>query len=196
MASKYIRYTLSAIALAVLALSVSGCASKDEPDGPYAAELAAAADAAQSELEKRVFEDGKISRAEYEEAAQLYIACLTDAGASVSLHDEGGYYSYEATGDLELYDRMQDKCRVGTMKLIEPLYVDQLLNPENVAAEDQIAACFVKNGVAPQEFTGKDFLDLVIDNPQGLTTANDPGSKWEGYDFDPTTNPDAAACFD
>lgn len=190
------RRTLSAVALIAAALSVAGCAAADSAQDPWAAELASAKENAQSDFEKRVFEDGKISRAEYEEAAQMYIGCLTEGGASVSLIDEGGYYSYEASGDLELYDSIQDECRKGNMELVEPLYVDQLLNPENISAEERIATCFIENGVAPSNFTGQDFLNLVVDNPEGLRTANEPGSKWEGYDFDPNTNPDSAACFE
>ncbi|MEV4736850.1 MULTISPECIES: hypothetical protein [unclassified Microbacterium] len=187
---------LSAVAFVVAALSVAGCAADQSEKDPWAAELASAKDSARSDFEKRVFEDGGISRAEYEEAAQIYIRCLTEAGATVSLIEDGGYYSYEASGDLELYDSMQDECRVGSMELIEPLYVDQLLNPENISAEERIAKCFIEKGVAPSNFTAQDFLDLVIDNPDGLRTANEPGSKWEGYDFDPNTNPDSAKCFE
>lgn len=183
------------MAVTAITLMLSSCASPEE--NVYAPEIAAAKSVAESDFEKTVFEDNLISRAEYEEAEQRYVACLDSKGAKISLVDEGGYYTYEISGEIvDTYDAVKDDCRLGNTNLIESLYVDQLLNPQKIAFEDKVVACFIANGVAPADFTAKDFLDIVADNPRGLATANEPGSQWAGYNFDPDSNPEALACVD
>ncbi len=129
---------------------------------------------------------------------QRYAACMESAGAQVTLVDQNGLYCYKVAGEdnVQAYEAAQQNCRAGNTRLIEPLYVDQFLNPTKSRFEDLVARCFVEKGVAPPEFTAEDFLAIVVDNPRGLSTANEPGSKWAGFNFDPDSNPDALACLD
>lgn len=69
-----------------------------------------------------------------------------------------------------------------------------MTNPDKCPFADLLAACYRKHGVAPPNFTAKD-MEPLLRSQQDLAAANDPGGGWEGYDFDPGTNPKASDCF-
>lgn len=181
-------------ALTLLTGALAACSSPEPARGPYAADIELARAQASSDFEKDVLADAKISRAEYEEAVQRFVTCVNTSGAKVATEDQSGYYIYRVDGDVEAYDGVRDKCQKGTNGLIEALYVDQLTNPDKRPLADLMAACFRKYGVAPPNFTTEDMKPL-LSSQQDLVAANDPGGDWEGYDFDPSTNPKASDCF-
>lgn len=180
--------------VSLLACALAGCSSPQPATGPYAADIELARTKASSDFERDVLADSTITRAEYEEAVQRFVKCVNSSGAKVATEDQDGYYIYRIEGDVDAYDGVRDQCQNGTNGLIEALYVDQLTNPDKRTLADLLAACFRKHGIAPPNFTTEDMQPL-LKSQQDLTAANDPGGDWEGYDFDPATNPKSSECF-
>lgn len=170
--------------------ALSACASTTDHD-PYHERTQAAQDAATSDFENRVLSDGEIDRVEYEEAMNRFAECMASLGVEVTYENQSGYFISEVA-DLARYDEFVDGCRVGTNFLIEPLYVDILVNPENLEPEDAIAECLVRHGVAPSSFEGEDFRQLS-EGPGGLIEIPE-SSEWSDLDLNPGTNPRVDAC--
>lgn len=140
--------------------AVVGCSGTDPAADPYAEEFRQAKELATSDFERAVVEDGKVSRAEYEEAMQRHVACIRDAGGSVELRDQSGYYVYEVS-DAAAYDRISPGCSRGTTDLIEPLFVDILTNPDKLDPDEMVARCFVAAGLVKAPFGAQDLRDLM-----------------------------------
>lgn len=142
--------------------------SQDEKPGPYAAQIKAAANDADSQFARDVLKDGVITRAEYQEAEDRYLACLRDAGINAALEDQSGYYVLSLpTSDA---DRPEiETCRRGTTNLIEPLYHDMLTNPDKIDPSENILNCMKRKGMKlPSGYGAKDFQE---DRQRGLANA-------------------------
>lgn len=144
--------------VAALVLVLSGCAEAPV-DGPYSAEMEAAAAAATSEFERDILSDGLISRSEYEEATSRYVECLGTNGYPASRVDQDGVYAYEITGkaDGEAWDAINGECRLETVEIIEPLYVDSVVNPENKDFFDLVISCLKAHDLVEPTFSKEDF---------------------------------------
>lgn len=140
---------------------VVGCSAPASADGPYAEDFRQARELATSDFERAALEDGKVTREEYEEAMQRYVSCIRDSGGSVELTDQSGYYVYEISGNIEHYDRVSGECSMGTTVLIEPLYVDILMNPEKLDPDEALARCYVEAGLMEAPFSAQDLRDLM-----------------------------------
>ncbi|AQP49755.1 hypothetical protein BW733_01820 [Tessaracoccus flavescens] len=56
---------------------------------------------------------------------------------------------------------MSDGCARGTTALIEPLYVDVLMNPDKLDPDEALARCFVAAGLVKAPFGAQDLRDLM-----------------------------------
>jgi hypothetical protein len=170
-------------------LLLGGCGSQEKPSvgSPYAADIAAAKAKASTDFEKAVFADGKITRAEYEEASQRYLECLRQHFHDVDRKivgvqtDADGTHSYSVkgpTGIVAQYDTFDAQCRPGTIELIEPLYVAMLQNPTKANGDQQMVACLKRHGAVPPAYTVDNWkadggaIDGVSGKPVG-----DPAKK-------------------
>lgn len=172
------RHRLCAFAAVLVSAAVAGCSGSEPGAGAWEAEYAWALEMATSDFERSVLADGEITRAEYEEATQRFLDCVNDQGASVATLDQGGYFIYEISGDLDLYDEISDECRIGTNDLIETLYVDQITNPDNVDFEELTVDCLVRAGLVEEGFTVAEFhegLGGVIADSSGQQSS----SPWQ-----------------
>jgi hypothetical protein len=149
--------------------------------------MEAARKKATSDFERDVLADLDISRAEYEEAIRRYVRCVEDQGVEIEAIPQSGYYTFGASGrDASVIDQAQTSCRVGTIDLIEPIYVDKLVNPGKQNMDELIAACLVRKGVAPSSYTGK---QLKADRDNDL--ANAPFDREDDRVSDCHGNPSA-----
>lgn len=163
--------TIRFLGLGVAIAVISGCSSDPSvEESPYASWFEDARRGATSQFEKDALVDGEISRAEYEEAMQRYVACIADKGASVELEDQTGYYVYNISGDVDLYDSVADGCREGTIRFIEPLFVETFTNPQNLDFDELTAQCMIALKVVNPPFTKADFLETM--NRSGAVTTN------------------------
>lgn len=144
------------VACCLAANVLAACAASPPGDDPYRARYAEALRAATSDFERAVLEDGEVTRSEYEEAVDQYVACMADAGIETGLHDEGGYYSYSFTKTPDL-ETTSDRCAEGTTLLVAGLYVDQLTNPGAEDYDELIVACLIRAGLAEADYSAAQF---------------------------------------
>jgi hypothetical protein len=148
-----------------MACAVVSCSGQDAD--PYAAEFAAAVEKSTSAFEREAFADGTITRIEYEEAHELWLACMEqtfppDAGKVVTLvANADGFYGFRAMGfelgDEEFYDSVADNCSVGTIELLAPLYMAMTANPEKEDPFVAVVSCLKRNGLVTDDYTVDNF---------------------------------------
>lgn len=163
--------------------ALTSCQGSAPNTAPYGAEFQQAQHDATSEFERQVLAGGSITRSEYEEAVQRYVACGRAKGIAISATAQtSGLYQYEVPGP-PLSSAAEDvltNCATGTTKLIEPLYSDIQQNPKHVDIFDSMAGCMVRAGKAPSNFSGTELRTLMSDTPNGHLLAN--GSVVDGTD--------------
>jgi hypothetical protein len=155
---------------AFLVAWAAGCGDGGDSEGvsanPYRADLEEARSQATSDLERDVLDDLEIERHEYEEAVDAYVSCMRGRGVTIETHDQSGYYIYETVGIVE--ESVKAQCRVGTIDLIEGLYVDQLMNPDRLDINVVIRTCLVRHDVVDDSYSVD---DLSRDLEDGFTAA-------------------------
>jgi len=163
------RAATPAVLIAVaLTLSATACSAGTPTNtGPYTSEIEQAGRDATSDFERQVFSDGQISRKEYDESADRYIRCLNDNGlsASTELQDGLNTYAIQYPPGTTNASEAESRCAVGTTILIEPLYGNILLNPDNVDFDELVVDCLKRNGIVDQDYTKADLLQETRDSP-------------------------------
>lgn len=146
----------------VLAFVISSCgvASENDKAGMYESDWNYAIQNASTDFERNVLKDREISRDEYVEALDMYVACIHDSGAEVALEENAGVFYYAIGANTKLYDENADRCSQGTKDLIEPLYLNELTNPEKLDYDLVTASCLVARKVVDEPFTGADLIQL------------------------------------
>ncbi|WP_124774971.1 hypothetical protein [Micromonospora inaquosa] len=150
----------SAISLitSMVILIGSACSASNSSDDPYAPELKSAQKQATSAFEKDVFADLVITKSEFDEAVERYVACAQDRGTKIkAVPVAGGYYNYDLVKSGEA-ETVAEECRKGTIALVEPIYVDRLMNPEKKNIDQLLADCLVRSGVAPEGYSAEQFV--------------------------------------
>lgn len=142
------------VAVIGLMTLISGCSAPKDGSAvtPYSGEIKAAAKQATSDFEKQVLSDGAITRAEYEEAIQRYVACGKQHGLDIGLIDQGGWYTYSMRTP-EANDKIEVQCNQGTIMLIGGLYEQIAKNPNHESIDDVEYRCLVRLKVAPGGYT-------------------------------------------
>lgn len=172
----------------LIASLVTACTGATEADdggaNPYVDDLKLARERATSPLEKAILEDLEIDRAEYEEAVAAYVACVNGRGGSVTTIDQAGYFVYQSSGDTN--QSQLDDCRVGTVELIEQIYVDQLTNPDRRDWQEAIHSCFRRLGLTDESYslerfeadmaTGFDDAPFALEDPSFDACMANPAS--------------------
>lgn len=171
------------VVTAVISGVVTGCSDEGVTSGPYAEDFRQAKELATSDFERAVLKDGKISRSEYEEAMQRFVSCVRDGGGSVELNDQNGYYIYNVSGDIDLYDEISDGCSQGSTAFIEPLYVDTLTNPDKIDSDEAVARCYVAAGLVREPFSAQDLRDLMA--AAGVESFSDAPTDSSSTPIDP-----------
>ncbi|MDO5068182.1 MAG: hypothetical protein Q4D96_12950 [Propionibacteriaceae bacterium] len=148
-----------ALSLAV-GLSV-GCSANSAASNPYADDFRQARELASSDFERAVLEDDRITREEYEEAVQRFVECVRGKGVSITPVERHGFYVYESSSSTERYDAATAECDIGTTRLVGPLFIGVLTNPEKLMWEEAVARCYVTAGLVEAPFSGQDLLNLL-----------------------------------
>lgn len=157
----------------LLSLALVGCSSNDVAD-PYKGDLLDAQRRATSEFEKSVLDDLQITRAEYEEAIQRYVSCVKDRNLDISVVEQHGYYTYRVTGvardsdgGTAVADTVLQECRIGSIDLIESIYVTKLQNPLKIDIESVTADCIKRERLVTGDYSGEDYLRDAKNNFAG-----------------------------
>jgi hypothetical protein len=179
---KYAGALLVALGLGTACSGGSSVNPSTNPTGPYAAEIKQAMTSATTDFERQVLQDGKITRAEYEEAVSRYLACTEAHGVKMSKNlNPAGYYTYAQPGMPDKNPWIM-KCGEGTSLYIGSLYISMLRNPGHLNEADVMAECLVRKHLAPAGYQGKDL-------------SKDQGTSFKGAPFS-DTDPRYGECFD
>lgn len=137
-------------------LLAAGCSTDRETtstfDGPYGPQLESAYKAETDPITKEALKDGKISRAEYEEAVQRYVACAADQGVTIVPTESYGLYTYEITGGANAEATIAS-C-TPKIRTIESLYSAMVANPQHLDAHKVTADCLKRAKLVPRDYTG------------------------------------------
>ncbi len=118
----------------------------------------------ETEVLTRARERGTISQADYEAAHDRYKECMALSGVTAEerrfpngvMHSTPGAPSPEFT--VERLSDIDYSCAVGTLVVIDELYVVQQGNPDLLRdLEAAGAACLVREGLAPEGFGRDEF---------------------------------------
>lgn len=161
--------TAAAVAVAMTMFN-SGCSGPEESrpggdqfTGPWAQELRTAYETSQSELEKQVLEDGRITDAENSELLKAYQQCVTDLGFELTWEgDEGGF---SIPGEEQPSEEALAKCTDATEGDAAMLYREMRRNPENINESEIMAACLVRIGLVDASYTAQDYESDFNSNP-------------------------------
>jgi hypothetical protein len=155
------------------------------------AEIAAARQEATTDFERQALADGKISAAEYAEAHERWLSCMREiypaetSYVKVSLDRRAdGLIGFKVdSGDKDLpqeYDAANERCQVGTIVVLAPLYQSMKQNPDNRPIRQVLVDCFKRHGLVDESYTVENF---IADEAKSL----DPSSAVE-YDTSKVTD--------
>jgi hypothetical protein len=163
------RATAAVLVAAAVAWAISGCtASEAGNDSLWSADIAQAKAAATSDFERAVFEDNTVTVAEYTEAVQRFVTCVTENGLPTFTAEDPhntGLYSYVMTSsgtaaadaDNDTYGRAADLCSPGTSALIEPLYSSMTGNPTREDESLVRVRCLDRAGLVEASYTAEQY---------------------------------------
>ena len=147
------------VTLLVAGTSACGATGSDAPKGPYSADIQQAKAKTTSDFQRQVLADGKITRAEYEEAVDRYVSCMNSHGAEISKTlNSAGYYYYSQPG-VASPSSWTTKCADDSTGFVESLYVQMLRNPNHIDENELMAQCLVRSRLAPAGYTGKKYAE-------------------------------------
>lgn len=159
--------------IAVLFSATACTPAPTVPEGPWAEDIRLAQAAASSDFEKEAFSDGVITRAEYVEGLDLYVACMADVGWEVGLLPQDDYFVYAVPGADASFDAPSDACMDQTIGDIEHIYVDMLQNPKNQPYWASVRDCLAR-GELDVPPSGDELDALAQGLTNGTTTSDDP----------------------
>ncbi|MDR1033635.1 MAG: hypothetical protein LBL41_02555 [Bifidobacteriaceae bacterium] len=140
----------------VSVLILSACSASEPVDtsaNPYEAEFAEAREKATSDVQLEILKDGKITDAEIEEVVASYKACLNERGISFRMDSR---YNPSFSGEHDTTAEVE--CTESTVGyLLTELYFKIKYNPTKVEENALYAACLVRRGLVPDDFTADDF---------------------------------------
>lgn len=158
--------TLTTLATAVLV----GCSAAETEANPFEARFEEARTQATTDFERDILEDGEITRAEYDEAVNRFIECMEAQSIKISAVEQSGYYVFSTTSASSAYEAADPQCRPGTIDVIEALYVDMTMNPENRPYNEVMRECLIARGLVDEDFTTKDLNDEMSRGGELTTT--------------------------
>lgn len=161
---------LSTIAIAVVLPSCSrATAPLAIPEGPWAAEFAAAAERAKSDFVRDALADGEVTDAEFAEARSRFVSCMSDAGFSVAFTVNQGNWSYggsSAQAETQEFRAADRDCYDQWIGDIWNLYTSPRTDPDNEGWDTLVARCLVDRGLVPAGFTARAWLEFLTDTPE------------------------------
>jgi hypothetical protein len=166
---------------AFLSLSLAGCsadghASRPATDastaphieGPWAAEFSAEWEAATTDFERQVLEDGVVSDQEYSEMTELFRACLSDEGIDFDgFAPDGSYETTSAPGADQdaTHDAVKECSRASGEDSVGLLYSWVHRNPERLDDNTIVVECLHESGVVDRSYTAAQYeQDVTLES--------------------------------
>lgn len=161
---------------AVILLLLPACSPQTEDD-PWRETILAAGQEADTEFERQVLSDGKITEDEFREAIDREISCFEDNGIIASyVVDEvgnGQFMTEHHVDDDERYNEVTAECGALSDD-VQFLYDTIRRNPKNEDPRQLAADCLVENGIAAEGLTGEEYFKAIED-----VGVFDPNLPWD-----------------
>lgn len=153
---------MSLVTASILAPSLAACAGSGTVEEYWAARFDHYRSLATSDFERGVLADNTITRAEYEEALQRYVDCMSEHGSTVATYEiyHSGVYAYQVTRSDE---GATPQCARGTTEIIEQLYLEHLGDPQNRGTQVAVTDCLKRKGLLPADYDVADYGDDSAD---------------------------------
>ena len=147
--------SLSITLAAIVTMLTTSCSSAPTIlEGPYADDIRAAQGRATSEFQKEAFADGVITREEYIESLDRWVACMADAGLAAGVVPAGdGTFSYTISHAGGNIDAENDACHAQSIGDIELIYTGMLRNPAKLTGPELLRDCLVAAGALDPSVT-------------------------------------------
>ncbi len=152
-----------------------------DPADPWGAAYEQAIENSSSEFVRQVLEDHQIADAELAESQDSLVACLREQGFEPLVTTDQGRRTVSVPANAD------GSCEDLWAGPIESLYWEQRRNPENADEYALVAACLVRTGLAPEQFTGDDLAELVEQSTEHSVYNGDTG---ELISSTPAADPD------
>jgi len=156
-------------AIAFLLVACSSQPSGTATSEAWVIDFQAAQRQATSDFERDVLADGAVTREEYVESVRRYIDCMQDNGYLTQAVDDlqSGVFQYRTSqeiGSTDIDDEVSDRCRSGTVEIVEPLYIGMLTNPMREDFNLLVLRCLQRKGLAPDGLSLPEFKSLYWDS--------------------------------
>ncbi|MGL5828516.1 MAG: hypothetical protein ACRC0L_02980 [Angustibacter sp.] len=151
-----------AICTVVGALALSGACSRPQkqsaiPPSKYHQDILLAAKKVPTEFQRKLLEDGEITRAEYEQAVDRTIKCVAEKGFRLGkISDPGGYYTFGMEAS-DAGDKAYSECGRQYSSKVEFYYMESRRNPDRRDFNELTAECLRRKKAAPANYTGAQF---------------------------------------
>ena len=146
---------------------VTGCQAGDL-EGPYAERFEQELAGDLSNFQREVLSDHEITRAEYDDASDQFVACMEDRGFRVSREWQLAYY-VTITEPGQAAEAAYDECQEEYLIPLGPLFIETTTNPENLPWDQAVAECLVRLGVTPDGFDDSDVTAIQMGEHSDLT---------------------------
>lgn len=129
-------------------------------EGPWAAEFTAEWQAATTDVERRILEDGVVTDQEYSEMTERFRACLADAGIEFGGFEPDGSYETTSTPGADqdaAHETVNDCSRTSGEDSVGLLYSWVNRNPEHLDDNAIVVQCLQDSGVVDRGYTAAEY---------------------------------------
>ncbi len=127
--------------------------------GPWATEFERAYRASESDLQRKVLADGRITDQEMSALQDGFRDCLElQSFSEVTFTDDGGFGLSAPDGwDDARVQESVTACQASTLGQVDTLYFGMQRNPAHEDEWDLMAACLVRQGLVPAGYSAEDY---------------------------------------
>lgn len=145
----------------------TGTQASDLAENPWAAEFARVAESTESDFIRGVLADGEVTEAEFAEARERFVDCMSEHGVPTSWDNSGGQWNFVLSGAAQptpdadggitvTSESPQGICMRDSIDDVQNFYVQTRLNPNNQDIDSLTAECMVRKEIVPEGFTKND----------------------------------------
>ena len=183
MTSKFHLFRVFALSLAVFigCLGIVSCSSSEsapvtsgksgksgetpEFTGPWAAEFSFNFAHAPSDMIREILQDGEINDMEKQAIADEFRTCLASQGVTFEdFKPDGGFdFEFEKSVGPGKANVIADDCSKSSgVDDALSLYYMMRANPDNTDVSEAIAACLVRSGTVPPDYSAEDYRSQLV----------------------------------
>lgn len=148
------------VSLAVALGMLVGCTPAEAPrfTGAWSSQFEQAYTATDNTFVREAIKDGTVTDEEYAEMFERFRSCLEAAGITLTVNGLRYRWNIPEGGSADDANSSFDRCSVEAGEnYIGWLYYGVKRNPENLDEDEITAACLVRAGVVPEDYSAADY---------------------------------------